>query len=177
MSQPYVGEIRMFSFPRPPVGWFACDGSLKPINQYKVLFSLLGTTYGGDGTTNFGLPDLRGRIPIHKGTGQGRSPRILGESSGEQQVNLLTGQIPPHSHLFTVSTQGATAATPGATLTLAQGAAGDGLYYSPPTGGTPEAMTPNSCQTAGSNGGHDNCAPTLTVSFCIASDGIFPSQT
>jgi microcystin-dependent protein len=177
MSQPYVGEIRMFGFNRTPVGWFACDGSLQPISGYEALYNLIGTTYGGNGTNNFGLPDLRGRIPIHQGTGQGLSPKVLGQPGGVEQVTLLTSQIPQHSHLFTVSTQGATAASPGNTVTLAQGASGDGLYYSPPTGGTSEAMTANSCTKIGSSLPHDNLAPTLTVSICIAWAGIYPSQS
>lgn len=176
MSEAYVGEIRMFGFPRVPVGWLPCDGSLQPIDQYTVLFTLIGTSYGGNGITNFGLPDLRGRIPIHEGAGPGRSVRVLGQISGEEQVVLLLNQIPPHTHLVNVSTQPATTASPGPTVTLAQGASGDELYYSPPTGGVPEPMTQNSCQMSGGGFGHDNCAPTLTVNVCIAYAGIFPSQ-
>jgi microcystin-dependent protein len=177
MTQPYVGEIRMFGFSRTPVGWLACDGSLQPISKYQVLFSLIGTTYGGNGKSTFGVPDLRGRTPIHAGTGPGRSTKVLGELGGEENVALLTSQIPAHSHLFSVSTQAATAATAATGLTLAQGAPGDALYFSPPTGATQEVMTANSCGGAGGKLGHDNCAPTLTVCFCIASAGIFPSQS
>jgi microcystin-dependent protein len=176
MSTCYVGEIRMFGFSRVPNGWQACDGSILPINQYDVLYTLLGTTYGGNGTTNFAVPDLRGRVPIHQGNGQGLTPRVLGQVAGTEQVTLLGTQIPPHTHLLTVSTQPANANTPGNTVTLATGATGDALYFTPPTGGAPEVMSLLSCQNTGNSLGHDNCAPTLTVSFCIAWAGIYPSQ-
>jgi microcystin-dependent protein len=177
MSTPYVGEIRMFGFQRIPVGWQACDGSLLPIDQFSTLYTVIGTAYGGDGTTSFGVPDLRGRIPIHEGTGPGRTTRVLGERSGAEQVTLTVNQIPPHNHLVTVATAPATAASPGSSVILAQGAADDQLYFTPPTGGVQEPMAQNSGQLAGGGLGHNNCAPTLTVSFCIAFDGIFPSQS
>jgi microcystin-dependent protein len=176
MTTPYVGEIRMFGFQRVPVGWQACDGSLLSISQFSALYTLLGTTYGGDGATNFGVPDLRGRIPIHEGAGPRRTPRVMGERGGEEQVALLVNQIPSHTHLVTVATAPATAASPGSSVILAQGAADDQLYFTPPTGGTQELMALNSGRLAGGGLGHDNCAPTLTVSICIAFDGIFPSQ-
>ena len=97
MTTPYVGEIRMFGFQRVPVGWQACDGSLLSISDFSALYTLIGTTYGGDGTTNFGVPDLRGRIPIHEGTGPRRTPRVRGERGGEEQVTLLVNQIPSHT--------------------------------------------------------------------------------
>jgi microcystin-dependent protein len=177
MSTAYVGEIRMFGFSRVPNGWQACDGSILPIAQYDVLYTLLGTTYGGNGTTNFAVPDLRGRVPIHQGNGPGLTPRVLGQIAGTEQVTLLLNQIPPHTHLLTASTQPATANTPGPTVTLATGATGDTLYFTPPTGGVPEVMSLSTCQNTGNSLGHDNCAPTLTVSFCIAWAGIYPSQS
>jgi microcystin-dependent protein len=176
MSTPYIGEVRMFGFSRTPMGWQACDGSLLSIGQYDVLYNLLGTAYGGDGISTFAVPDLRGRVPIHQGTGQGLTPRVLGQNAGTEQVTLLSNQIPSHTHLLTVSTQPATAATPGATVTLAAGATSDGMYFMPPTGGVPEIMSPGTCQNTGNSLGHDNCAPALTVSFCIAWAGIYPSR-
>ena len=100
MSAPYIGEIRLFSFPRIPTGWFACDGSLKPIAEYEVLYALLGTTFGGNGINTFGVPDLRGRVPVDMGRGTGLTPRIIGESSGSENVTLLTLNLPSHSHTF-----------------------------------------------------------------------------
>jgi microcystin-dependent protein len=176
MTTPYVGEIRMFGFQRVPVGWQACDGSLLSISQFSALYTLIGTTYGGDGATNFGVPDLRGRIPIHEGAGPGRTPRVMGERGGEEQVTLTVNQIPSHTHLVTVATAPATAASPGSSVILAQGAADDQLYFTLPTG-VQEPLAQNSGQLAGGGLGHDNCAPTLTVSICIAFDGIFPSQS
>lgn len=175
MTTPYVGEIRMFGFSRVPIGWQACDGSLLDINNFQVLFNLLGTTYGGNGTTNFGVPDLRGRVPIHQGTGRGLTPRVIGQSAGTEQVSLLVGQMPSHSHVVTAGTSSNTA-TPSSSVILAAGATGDAIYFTPPTGGTPEVMSVNSGQRGGNGLGHDNCAPTLTVSFCIAFDGVYPSQ-
>jgi microcystin-dependent protein len=176
MTTPYVGEIRMFGFGRVPVGWQACDGSLLPIDQFETLFVLIGTTYGGNGQTNFGVPDLRGRIPIHEGTGPGRTTRVLGQIAGNEQITLNANQIPAHNHLVTAVTAPATAASPGTSVILAQGASVDQMYYTPPTGGTSEPMALNSCQNSGNNLGHDNCAPTLTISICIAVNGVFPSQ-
>jgi microcystin-dependent protein len=176
MSTAYVGEIRMFGFSRVPNGWQACDGSILPINQYDVLYTLLGTTYGGNGTTTFGVPDLRGRVPIHQGTGQGLTPRVLGQSGGTEQVSLLLSQIASHSHVVTAGLSSNTA-TPGPNVILAAGASGDGIYFTPPTGGTQEIMSVNSGQKGGNGLGHDNCAPTLAVSFCIAWAGIYPSPS
>jgi microcystin-dependent protein len=176
MTTPFVGEIRMFGFPRIPVGWQACDGSLLPISQYETLYTLLGTTYGGNGVTNFGVPDLRGALPMHQGNGPGRTPRVIGQRAGTEQITLNFNQMPLHSHLLTVSTQPSTTATPGATVFLATGATADQIYFTPPTGGTQELMSTNTCQNNGGGLGHDNCAPTLTVSICIAWAGIFPSQ-
>jgi microcystin-dependent protein len=175
MSTPYVGEIRMFGFSRVPSGWLACDGSLQSINDFDVLYTLLGTTYGGNGTTNFGLPDLRGRLPMHQGTGTGRTPRVLGQISGTEQVTLALGQIASHTHIVTAGSSSNTA-TPSASVILAAGASGDGIYFPPPTGGTPEIMSVNSGQKVGNSLPHDNCAPTLTVSICIAWAGIYPTQ-
>jgi microcystin-dependent protein len=176
MSTPYIGEIRMFGFPRVPTGWQACDGSLLSIAQYDVLYTLLGTTYGGNGTTNFGVPDLRGQVPIHQGTGQGLTPRVLGQRAGTEQVTLLLNQIASHTHIVTAGSSSNTA-TPSSAVILAAGASGDEIYFTPPTGGTPQIMSVNSGQQVGNNFPHDNCAPTLTVSFCIAWAGIYPSQS
>jgi microcystin-dependent protein len=176
MTTPFVGEIRMFGFQRIPIGWQACDGTLLSISNFSTLYTLLGTTYGGDGQSNFAVPDLRGRIPIHQGTSKTGSSWVIGASAGNEQITLTAGQIPTHTHLLTVSSQPSTAASPGPTVILGSGAAGDELYFTPPTGGTQEIMSPNTGQPAGNGLPHDNNAPTLAVSCCIATDGIYPSR-
>src|ERR1700754_4966181 len=98
MSDPFVGEIRMFGFSRTPIGWFACDGSLRSIAQYEVLYTLLGTTYGGDGVNTFALPNLSGRAPVHQGTGPNLTTRIMGQIGGSETVSLTLNQLPAHTH-------------------------------------------------------------------------------
>jgi len=176
MTTPYVGEIRLLSFPRIPTGWFACDGSLKSIADYQTLFMLLGTTYGGDGNQTFGVPDLRGQIPVHQGTGTGLTPRVLGQSTGFENITLTLSEIPQHTHSFQATTNPGTTTTPGPTLTT--GAIGtDHLYLNSPTAPlTPIALAPAFIQGAGKSQPHENLMPTLTLSICIAWAGIFPSQ-
>lgn len=177
MTTPYVGEIRLFGFPRIPTGWMACDGSLQSIANYQVLYTLLGTTYGGDGITTFGLPDLRGQVPLHQGTGLGLTPRVLGQVGGSENVTLLSGQMPAHNHGFMATTNAASAVSPGTTVqpgTLPS----DHVYLQNITG-TPTAiaMATNMIGQSGGNLPHNNIMPTLTLSFCIAWEGIFPSQS
>lgn len=175
MSTPYVGEIRLFGFPRIPTGWFACDGSLKPIAENEVLFALLGTTYGGDGQNTFGLPDLRGQLPMHQGRGAGLTPRIIGEACGSEQVTLVSNQLPAHNHLLLVTTSAANATAVG--NTVQPGAlATDTMYVTDLAGATPQLVDAKSVSPSGGNQPHDNLMPTQTVSFCIAWAGIFPSQ-
>jgi microcystin-dependent protein len=175
MSTPYVGEIRMFGFPRIPSGWVACNGALLSIAQYEVLYTLLGTTYGGDGVTTFAVPDLRGQVPIHQGQGTGLSPYVMGQRGGSNQVTLLTPQMPQHSHAFNVTTATAGSANPSA---LQPGSlAGDTTYVTDTQGATPVQFAPQMVQQAGGSLPHPNCMPTLTVSFCIATEGVFPTQS
>ncbi len=176
MSEPYVGEIRLFGFPRTPNGWQPCDGRLLPISDYQVLYTLLGTLYGGDGIVTFAVPDLRGRIPIHQGNANGLAPKVVGQVAGTEQVTLTLNQIPLHTHGFAVSPQPATAAEPGTSVVLAAGETTDQLYYTSSSPGTAQPMSRSSGHLTGDSLGHDNCAPTLTVSFCIAWAGIYPSQ-
>ncbi|MGK5049960.1 phage tail protein [Janthinobacterium sp. RB2P8] len=176
MSQCYVGEIRQFAFPRIPTGWFACDGSLKPIAEYEVLFMLIGTTYGGDGQVTFGVPDLRGQLPLHQGQGPGLTARILGESGGSEQVTLTTAQIPQHIHTYFATNATATAATPGPTLALGAATNSDNMYATSATGALPSVLSGVACGLRGSNLPHDNVMPTVAVSFCIAYEGVFPTQ-
>lgn len=177
MTTPFVGEIRLLAFQRTPSGWFACDGSLQSISGYEVLYTLLGTTFGGDGVNTFGLPDMRGQVPLHQGTGNGLSPRVIGQQGGSENVTLIPGNMPGHTHSFAASTALASATTPAATLELAAAAGNDKTYTSSVAGLTPFSMSPASTSTAGSSLPHENTMPTLTVSFCIAWAGIFPSQS
>lgn len=176
MSQPYVGEIRMFGFGRTPNGWQACDGSLLSIAEYEVLYVLLGTTYGGDGQSTFAVPDLRGRLPIHQGQGPGLSNYVIGQVSGTETVTLTTQQMPSHTHTVLATT--AAANTGNITAAVIPGAvSGETMYATDTTGGAPFTVAPVSVTTAGGSQAHENTMPTLTVQYCIAWAGIFPSQS
>jgi microcystin-dependent protein len=177
VTTPYVGEIRIFGFPRIPNGWMACDGSLKPISTYQVLFTLLGTTYGGDGITTFAVPDLRGQVPLHQGTGQGLTRRTLGEVGGNENVTLLSAQMPQHNHSFMATTNAATATSPG--TTVQPGTLPSDHIYLQNISGTPtaDAMAQAMIQQTGGSLPHNNIMPTLTLSICIAWAGVFPSQS
>lgn len=169
MSQPFLGEIRMFASNFAPRGWAFCSGQLLPIAQNTALFSLLGTTYGGDGRVTFALPDLRGRMPMHAGQGQGLSPRTLGEMSGEPTHTLSLSEMPSHSHPLNGTAAG-TIGTPGATVALAGGVK---AYRSPAS--NPVVMAAGLSPTGGGQA-HENRQPYLGVSFIIAMQGIFPSR-
>ncbi len=174
MSDPYIGEIRMFGFGRTPNGWHACDGSLLPISQYDALYALIGTTYGGDGQVTFAVPDLRGRVPIHQGQGPGMSNYVLGQRAGTETVTVLPTQMPTHTHTLVATTTAATSLTPGNTV-LPGSVSGDTFYVSDVNGATALAMSAQSTSLAGGSQPHENCMPTLTVQYCIATFGIFPS--
>jgi microcystin-dependent protein len=177
MTTPYVGEIRLFAFSRIPTGWFACDGSLQSIANYQVLYTLLGTNYGGDGVSTFGLPDLRGQLPLHQGTGLGLTPRVLGQVGGNENVTLLSSQMPAHNHNFMATTAAASATSPGATVQ--PGTLPSDHIYLQNISGTPtaDAMVATMIKQSGGSLPHNNIMPTLTLSFCIAWEGIFPSQS
>jgi microcystin-dependent protein len=167
MAQPYVGEIRMFAGNFAPAGWNFCEGQLLPISENETLFQLIGTTYGGDGQSTFGLPDLRGRIPLHQGNGL-----TLAEQSGVEQVTLTTQQMPAHTHPFLASTAVGTSPAP-ANLVLA--ASGSSNIYRPAPANTP--MWASMIGPVGGSQPHDNFQPYLCVDFIISLFGIFPSQT
>ncbi len=175
MSEPFVGEIRLFGFPRIPNGWFACDGNLLPIAQNDVLFSLLGTTYGGDGVNTFAVPDLRGRLPVHQGTGPGLPSVAIGQSSGSESVTLTTPQLPNHTHAMQATADDANTFVPGPTVQLGA-LTNDVMYATNIDGLSPLVMNPAAVASTGGNLPHDNSMPTLTVSYCIAAVGIYPSQ-
>lgn len=171
MSEPFVGEIRMFGGNFAPRGWAFCDGQLLAVSQNDALFSLLGTIYGGDGRTTFGLPDLRGRIPIHKGQGPGLSERRLGSKGGEEHVTLTTNQLASHTHEFMANTAAATDQSPQGRV-LAQGVGT--TFYSD---AAPDAsLSSNAKMASGGSQWHDNMMPSLCVSFIIALFGIYPSR-
>jgi microcystin-dependent protein len=165
MSEPFLSEIKIMSFGFPPKGWALCDGQLLPINQNQALFSLLGTTYGGDGRVNFGLPDLQGRVPIHMGSGH-----TLGERGGEQAHTLTISELPTHTHALNATNGN------GATKFLANGFLGAfNNGYGAATNLT--SLEPSTITGTGGSQAHLNMQPFLTLSFCIALQGIFPSQT
>jgi microcystin-dependent protein len=170
MSQPYVGEIRLVGFTRSaPLGWAVCDGSLLPIVQYQDLFSLIGTTYGGDGQETFGLPDLRGRVPVHQGTGPGLSTYVLGQTGGTEAVALTAAQMPAHTHTLSASSA---QARPSAFRAALLGSSSTDRYYGEGTPTTP--MAQGALSVSGSGQAHDNMAPSLPMNYIIALYGTFP---
>ena len=167
MAEPFLSEIRMFSFVFAPRGWALCNGQLLPINQNQALFSLLGTTFGGDGRVNFALPDLRGSVPIHVGTGH-----TLGERGGQQAHTLSTAELPTHAHLAQGNTSNATSPDPTSSFFAAPSSALGAVYGSAQT---LVAMSPGMLSNVGGSQAHLNMQPFLTLSFGIALQGIFPS--
>jgi len=173
MADPFVAEIRIFPFNFAPKGWAWCDGQLLPLSQNTALFSLLGTTYGGNGKSNFALPDLQGRAPMHPGQGPGLSLHDLGETGGSETVSLLESEIPGHSHSLNASTQDGGDSHPVPNL-LAQ-AIGVGPYNTQGTAPIVQ-MNPVSLAPAGGDQPHNNMQPYLTFYFCIALQGVFPPR-
>jgi microcystin-dependent protein len=169
---PFVAEIRIFPFNFAPKGWAFCDGQILPLSQNTALFSLLGTTYGGDGKSNFALPNMQGNAPMHPGQGPGLSLHDLGETGGSDTVSLLESEIPSHSHAWTASAADAQTGSPVGQL-FASGV-GIGMYA------TPGGLTPlsdNALAPAGGDQPHNNMQPYLTLNFCIALQGVYPPRT
>lgn len=170
MSSPFIGEIRMFGGSFAPAGWAFCSGQLMPISENDALFTLIGTTYGGDGQETFGIPDLQGRVPIHAGTGKDGVNYQLGESAGSESVTLTTNQIPTHNHAF-LAVQDIGSASAPANSFIAQS---DTLkMYAQVAPSTPLG---NSVTPVGGSQPHDNMQPFLVVSYIISLFGIFPTQ-
>ena len=175
MSNPFVAEIRIFSGNFAPKGWALCDGQLLPISQNTALFSLLGTTYGGDGKSNFALPNLQGSAPMQAGQGPGLSLRDLGETAGEQTVTLLQTEMPAHSHPALAATTGGGVTSP-QNNAWASGLKGHAPAYSTVSNNTAQ-MNPFATTIAGGNLPHNNMPPYLGLTFIIALQGVFPARS
>jgi microcystin-dependent protein len=173
MADPFIAEIRIFSFTFAPKGWAFCDGQLLPISQNTALFSLLGTTYGGNGKSNFALPNLQGNAPMHPGQGPGLSLRDLGETAGSETVDLLLSELPSHSHTAradTVDPADTNIPSPNASFAQSSG----GTLYQPSQNAQ---LAQNATGIAGGAQPHNNMQPYLTLNFCIALQGVFPPRT
>lgn len=175
MADPFVAEIRIFPFNFAPKGWAWCDGQILPLSQNTALFSLLGTTYGGNGKSNFALPNLQGSAPMHPGQGPGLSLHDLGETGGSETVSLLESEIPSHSHAFMATVEDGTQGTLTQDIALATSVGGS--LYQTNTNANTVFMHPNALAPAGGSAPHNNMMPYLTYYFCIALQGVFPPRT
>jgi microcystin-dependent protein len=175
MAQPFVGQIIPVGFSFAPVGWLLCNGQTVPIAPYQVLYTLIGTTYGGDGVTTFGLPNLNGTAPLGMGQGQGLSPYVIGQIGGAEGVSLTSNQVGTHNHAAQASAKTGTTATPASTLALGQNAQTlVSMYGAPPT---TTSLSPASIGANGNSVPHENRQPYLAVNYIIAYAGLFPSQS
>jgi microcystin-dependent protein len=174
MSNPFVAEIRIFPFNFAPKGWAFCAGQLLPISQNTALFSLLGTTYGGDGKSNFALPNMQGNAPMFYGQGPGLPLYDIGETGGSQTVTLLESEMPLHSHNLMGNDNAGDQSTPAPNMCYAKASAGS--FYQSTTTGLVQ-MNPNTIAPTGGNQPHNNLMPYLTLNFCIALQGVFPPRT
>lgn len=169
--EPLIAQIMLFGGNFAPRGWAFCDGQLLPISSYSALYSILGTTYGGDGRTTFALPDLRGRVPCHAGQGPGLTTRQIGQRIGAEDVTLVANQIPPHSHPMSVSSE----APAGARASTAS--FGSAQIYTAPTATPNVALNEATIGTNSGGGSHENMQPTLCINYIIALEGVFPSRS
>jgi microcystin-dependent protein len=175
MADPFVAEIRIFPFNFAPKGWAFCGGQILPLSQNTALFSLLGTTYGGDGKSNFALPNLQGRAPMHPGQGPGLSLHDLGETGGTDTVTLLQSEMPMHNHTMRGTVENGTQGTLTANITLATSIGG--TVFQTVTNANLMPMSPNALAPAGGDQPHNNLQPYLTCNFCIALQGVYPPRT
>jgi microcystin-dependent protein len=175
MADPFVAEIRIFPFNFAPKGWAWCNGQLLPLSQNTALFSLLGTTYGGDGKSNFALPDLEGRAPMHPGQGPGLSLHDLGETGGSETVTLLESEIPSHPHTMRANTDFADVQVPSPARSIARSQ--NANAYKAPAGQPVVQLNPGALAPAGGDQPHNNLQPYLTLFFNIALQGVFPPRT
>jgi microcystin-dependent protein len=179
MDSPYIGAVVLFAGNFAPRGWALCQGQLLSIAQNTALFSILGTTYGGDGRVTFGLPDLRGRVPLGNGQGPGLQPYELGEMSGSENVTLIQTEMPAHNHLVNTNNTGGSTPTPdGAYLAKSTGTfQGDALVLGAYTNAAPDStLAPNSVGIAGGSQPHNNMQPFLCMNYIIALEGLFPPR-
>jgi len=180
VAQPYVGEIRMFGGNFAPTGFALCNGQLLAISQNTALFSLLGTAYGGDGIRTFQLPNLQAAVPVCEGQGAGLSSYVLGQNGGTPNVTLLQNQLPSHNHTFNASKTGAASATVTGNIPATPTVSTPNPAYFYSNQGSPAlifvTMAAGACGPAGQSQAHSNLMPSLTISFCIALTGIFPSR-
>jgi microcystin-dependent protein len=174
MADPFIAEIRIFPFNFAPTGWAWCNGQIMPISQNTALFSLLGTTYGGDGKSTFALPDLQGSAPLHPGQGKGLSLYDLGQVGGSENVSLLESEIPVHSHSLFASNDAGLTNTPANCMIARPFGRGNNLFQTANTGLV--MMAPESLSPAGGDQPHNNMMPYLTLFFCIALQGVFPAR-
>jgi microcystin-dependent protein len=174
MADPFVAEIRIFPFNFAPKGWAWCDGQLLPLSQNTALFSLLGTTYGGDGKSTFALPDLQGRAPMHPGQGPGLSLHDLGETGGSETVTLNESEIPSHSHSILAANFPGDIQSPTTAVALARSSGGNA--YQTVVNQNLVPMSPSALAPAGGDQPHNNMMPYLTLYFCIALQGVFPPR-
>jgi microcystin-dependent protein len=175
MSDQFYGEIRMFGGNYAPQDWALCQGQALPISQYSALYSLIGTTYGGDGVTTFNLPDLRGRVPIHMGTGSGLTPRAIAQSIGAESVTLTADTLPSHTHTLDAGSATGTLYDPAGNI-LAGCTTTNVLQSYTTTNAAPIVMNPAAIQAAGGSQPHNNMMPTLCINFIIALEGYFPQR-
>jgi len=174
MSEPFLGQLMIVGFNFAPRGWAFCDGQILSIAQNTALFSLLGTTYGGNGQTTFALPDLRGRVPVHAGQGPGLTDRTLGESSGQETHTLISSEMPMHNHLLQAFNNGGDQQNPQGNILAASNQIGENIY----TNVNPDTtMSPQAVGLAGGSQPHNNMQPYLVLNFCIAMEGIFPPRS
>lgn len=173
MSEPFVGEIRMFAGNFAPRGWAFCDGQLLAVSQNDALFSLLGTIYGGDGRTTFGLPEMRGRLPVHAGSGPGLSPRRLGARGGAETVTLTANNMPTHTHTVRASDSNGTETAPTNHYFSRDD---EKVYHAPPLSSSVTQLTNTAISSVGGSQSHSNLMPALCVNFIIALFGIYPSR-
>ena len=174
MADPFVAEIRIFPFNFAPTGWAFCNGQLMPIAQNTALFSLLGTTYGGNGQGTFALPNLQGSAPMHPGQGPGLSPHGLGEASGSETVTLVPAQIPAHTHTLQAVNAVASLNAPAPDRALARSSGGFAYQQSP---ANPVNLSPQALTGVGGDQPHNNMMPYLTLNLCIALQGVFPPRS
>ena len=179
MSEPFIGEIKMVAFNYAPVGFAKCDGALLPISQNQAMFSLLGTEFGGDGRTTFGLPDLRGRTPMHQGHGPGLTPRAMGQFSGSESNTLQLTQMPSHTHdaeLKAVASEG-TSAVPDNNMYMAKSSNGLASVNSYSNATPDTTISPHQTSATGGHSSINNLQPYQVVNFIIATQGLFPSRS